>query len=72
FWALKKGDDAVLDQSTKFIAVVRNEQSVEGLPPEKRKRIYHAVNITKGAGPATTTGLGPTNNSFRPTPIRHR
>ena len=72
FWALKKGDDAVLDESTKFIAVVRSDQDVAGLPPEKRKAIFHAVNTVNAAAPANGTGLKAANKSFRPTPIRQK
>ena len=69
-WALKKGDNAVLDQGTKLTAVVRNEQEVAGLLPEKKKPIYHLVDSTSVASRSQGRGLQPFNNSFRPTPIR--
>ena len=69
-WALKKGDDAVLDQGTKLVAVVRNEQEVAGLLPEKEKPIYRSVDSMSLASRSQGRGLQPFNNSFRPTPIR--
>ena len=69
-WGLKKGDDAVLDQGTKLTAVVRNEQEVAGLLPEKKKPIYQSVDSTNLASRSQGRGLQPFNDSFRPTPIR--
>jgi hypothetical protein len=69
-WALKKGDDAVLDQGTELTAVVRNEREVAGLLPEKKKPIYASVDSINLANRSQGTGLQPFNNSFRPTPIR--
>jgi hypothetical protein len=71
-WALKKGDDAVLDESTKFVAVVNGVQNIAGLPPEKKKIIYHAVNTMNAAVPSQGTGLSPSSNSFRPTPLHQK
>lgn len=70
-WALKKGDDAVLDQGTKLTAVVRNKQEVAGLLPEKKKPIYHSVGSMNPESRSQGKGLQPFNNSFRPTPILH-
>ena len=69
-WALKKGDEAVLDESRKSTAVVSNNTDVAGLLPLKRKVIYHSAEELKAANTATGTGLAPFNNSFRATPIR--
>ena len=71
-WALKKGDDAVLDESTKLTAIVRNNQEVAGLLPEEKKLIYHSVETLKAGSHSNGAGLEPSNNSFRPTPIRQR
>lgn len=69
-WALKKGDEAVLDESRRSIAVVNGNAEVAGLLPKKRRVIYHSVG--KPADAAKGTGLAPANDSFRPTPIgRH-
>ena len=69
-WGLKKGGDAVLDQGTKLMAVVRNEQEVAGLLPEKKKPIYYSVDSINLASRSQGRGLQPFNNSFLPTPIR--
>lgn len=69
-WALKKGDDAVLDQGTELTAVVRNKQEVAGLLPEKKKPIYHSVDSINLENRSKAMGLKPFNKSFRPTPIR--
>jgi hypothetical protein len=72
FWALKKGDDAVLDQRTKLVAVVNSVQTIAVLPPEKKRIIYHAVNTLNAAVPAQGTGFTPSSKGFRPTSIRHK
>lgn len=71
-WALKKGDDAVLDQSTKLSATVRTNQEIGGSPPQKKKVIYHSAGKLNAISQSKGTGLPPFNNSFRPTPIRQR
>lgn len=71
-WALKKGDDAVLDQGTKLMAVVSNEKEVAGLLPEKRIPIYRSLDSMNLASRSQGRGLQPFNNSFRPTPIRQQ
>lgn len=70
-WGLKKGNEAVLDQSTKFTAIVRNGHEVAGLQPEKKKVIYHSVEALK-KGVASTGGLKADRKGFRPTSIRQR
>lgn len=69
-WALKKGDEAVLDQSRRSAAIVADNTEVVGLVPEKRKVTYYSVEKLKAANSAVKSGLEPSNNSFRPTPIR--
>jgi hypothetical protein len=68
-WALKKGDEAVLDESRKSIAVVNGDMEVAGLLPKSKKTIYHSTEQLKAAEAAKGTELGPFNNSFRATPI---
>jgi hypothetical protein len=69
-WALKKGDEAVLDQSRKSAAVVGDNTEVLGLVPKKRKVINYSAEKLRAANSAKKSG--PMNNSFRPTPIgRH-
>ena len=70
-WALKKGDDAVLEQGTKLNATVKGNQEVAGLVPERKKPIYHPVDTKKGNNTSRGSGLSGFNKSFRPTPIRH-
>ncbi len=67
-WALKKGDEAVLDESRKSTAIVSSQTEVAGLLPKKQKVIYHSTEQLKSAA-APTGGLAPANNSFRPSPI---
>src|SRR5262249_22487123 len=69
-WALKKGDDAVLDKGTQLIAVVKSDQEVAGLLPEKKAPTYHSVDALKQDSTAKGKGLAPFNNSFRPTSIK--
>ena len=68
-WALKKGDDAVLDQGTQLIAVVKSDQAIAGLLPEKKAPTYHSVEDLK-QNLQKAQGLPAFNNSFRPTPIK--
>ena len=68
-WALKKGDEAVLDESRKSTAVISNNTDVAGLQPKSKKLIYHTVENLKAADTARGTGLGAFNDSYRPTPI---
>ena len=71
-WALKKGDEAVLDESRKSTAIISNNTDVAGLLPKTKKVIYHSVEKLKTADAAKGTGLAPFNDSYRPTPIgRH-
>ena len=71
-WALKKGDEAVLDESRKSTAIVSNNTEVAGLLPTKQKVIYHSAEQLKSADAAKGKGLAPMNNSVRATPIgRH-
>jgi hypothetical protein len=71
-WALKKGDDAVLEQGTKLTAVVGNNQEIAGLLPEKKKPTYLSVDSINLANRSQGSGVVPFNNSFRPTPIRRK
>jgi hypothetical protein len=68
-WALKKGDEAVLDESRKSMAIVSGEMEVAGLLPKQKKVIYHSAEQLKAADTAKGTGLAPFNNTFRATPI---
>jgi hypothetical protein len=69
-WALKKGDEAVLDESRKSTTVVSGNTEVAGVVVKKRKVIYHSVE--KPTDAAKGSGLEPASNGFRPTPIgRH-
>ena len=68
-WALKKGDEAVLDESRKSIALVSVDMEVAGLLPKTKKVIYHSAEQLKAAGTAKGTGLAPASRSFRATPI---
>jgi hypothetical protein len=69
-WALKKGGEAVLDESRKSTATVGNKTEVAGMLPEKQKVIYHSVEKLKATTPANAPGLPAFNDSFRATPIR--
>jgi len=71
-WALKKGDEAVLDESRKSAALVSDNTEVAGLMPKKRKAIYYSIDKLKTDEATKGTGLAPANDSFRATPIgRH-
>lgn len=73
FWALKKGDDAVLDSSSKLVAKIQSTQEIAGSPAEKKKTIYHSVNTLNAAvQQAKQTGLAPASQSFKPTSIRQQ
>ena len=67
-WGLKKGDEAILDESRKLTAVVGTNTQVEGEIPEKQRVILHPVEKLK-AGPGTP-GLRPMSRSFKPRSIR--
>lgn len=69
-WGLKKGDEAVLDESRKSIAIVTNNTQVAGLLPETKKITYHSVEKLKSTESKTGTGLEPLSGGFRPTSIR--
>jgi len=70
-WALKKGDEAVLDESRKSTAIVSDNIEVAGLLPKARKVINHSAEELKTADAAKEKGLAPMNKSFRATPIKH-
>lgn len=67
-WALKKGDEAVLDESRKSIALVSGDMEVAGLLPKSKKVIYHSGEQLKAAD-AAKEKLAPASGGFRPTPI---
>jgi len=67
-WALKKGDEAVLDESRKSIALVSGDMEVAGLLPKSKKVLYTSAEQLKAADAAKGT-LVPTSGGFRPTPI---
>ena len=68
-WALKKGDEAVLDERRKSTAIISNNTDVAGLAPKSKKVIYHSVENLKAADSGRGTGLEPFNDSYRPTSI---
>ena len=68
-WALKKGDEAVLDESRKSIALVSGEMEIAGLLPKSKKVIFHSAEQLKAANTANGAGLAPASGGFRPTPI---
>jgi hypothetical protein len=68
-WALKKGEEAVLDQSRKSAALVSGNTEVAGLLPRNNKPIFHSTEQLKSAEADKGTGLAPMNQSFRPTSI---
>lgn len=70
-WWLKEGEDAVLDQSNKSSATVRDNTDVTGLPPAKRKVVYHDVNKLKTVASNKTQSRA-FNKSFKPTPLSRR
>ncbi len=70
-WALKKGDEAILDESRKSIAVVTSNTDVAGLMPKTQKVIYHSVDKQKTTDASNVApGLAPFNSTFKATPIR--
>src|SRR5215470_4343953 len=71
-WGFKKGDEAVIDAGTQLTTVVKKNQQVAGVPT-KRKPIYHPVNSLGQDSPSAAPGFtGYGNQSFRPTPIKHK
>jgi hypothetical protein len=69
-WALKKGDEAVLDRTRKSSAVVSKEIDVEGILPDAQKVIYHPVEQLKQLNTPATPGLAPASDSFKPTSVK--
>jgi len=69
-WALKRGDEAVLDRSKKSTAIVSRNTDVDGLLPQPQKVIYHSVEQLKALDSEKGAGLPPASNSFHPTSIR--
>ncbi len=67
-WAMKKGDEAVLDESRKSTAIVGTNTEVAGLLPKEKKTIFHSVETLNAADKEKGT-LGGSGNSFKPTPI---
>ncbi|HUS11411.1 MAG TPA: hypothetical protein VMZ30_13170 [Pyrinomonadaceae bacterium] len=68
-WALKKGDEAVLDESRKSTALVSSNTEIAGLLPNARRAILHSAEQLKRAESDKTPGLPPMSNSFRPSSI---
>ena len=68
-WALKKGDEAVLDESRMSIAVVNGDMEVAGLLPKSKKTIYHSTEQLKAAEAAKGTELGPFNIATAQRPL---
>jgi hypothetical protein len=68
-WGLKKGEEAVLNESIRSTAVISGKTEVAGLVPRKPNLIYHSVDKLKSDDSAKGSGLDTGNNSFRPTPI---
>jgi hypothetical protein len=66
-WALKRGDEAVLDESRISSAIVGSSTEVSGLLPKEPRVIYHSVEKLNAAD--KEKGDGSFNTSFRPTPI---
>ena len=69
-WALKKGDEAVLDENNKSAAIVGSQTEVLGRLPPPRKVIFHSVEQLKAAQPANTGALPPMSKSFKASSIR--
>ena len=69
-WALKKGDEAVLDENDKSAAIVGSQTEVLGRLPIPRRVIFHSVEQLKAAEPANTGGLPPMSQSFKASSIR--
>jgi hypothetical protein len=70
-WALKKGDEAVLDESRKSTAIISSNTEVEVVLPTKRNLIYHSVQNLKTTAPQKrTTTPRASKNTFRATPMR--
>jgi hypothetical protein len=68
-WALKKGEEAVLDQSRKSAALVSGNTEVAGLLPRNNKPIFHSTEQLKSDEANKGPGLAPMSESFRPTSI---
>jgi hypothetical protein len=64
-WALKKGDEAVLDENRKSTAIVSSNTEVAGLLPKPKKAIYHSAEKLKNSDPGKGKGWTPMNNSFK-------
>ncbi len=72
-WALQKGEEAVLYQGTSVTAVMKKNQQVAGLLPEKKQPVYHSLDAINDAERSQAQGLkSPFNNSFQPTPIHQQ
>ncbi len=69
-WALKKGDEAVLDENDKSAAIVGSQTEVLGRLPTPKKVIFHSVEQLKFAEAANTGGLPPMSQSFKASSIR--
>ena len=69
-WALKKGDEAVLDENDKSASIVGSQTEVVGRLPTPKKIIFHSVEELKTAESTQSAGLPPMNQSFRPSSIR--
>jgi hypothetical protein len=69
-WALKKGDEAVLDESRKSLVSVRDETDVVGLLPKQPKVVFHPVEKLKAAEVDTGKPFNPSRESFKATPLK--
>jgi len=71
-WALKKGDEAVIEAGTQLTAAVKKNQEVAGVSTE-RGPIYHPVTSLRQKNPSPTPRLkGSGKQSFRPTSIKQK
>jgi hypothetical protein len=68
-WALKKGEEAVIDARRKSRAIVSSKTEIAGLVPKTKRAIYHSAEQLKSAAADKGPGLPPMNTSFRPTSI---
>jgi hypothetical protein len=69
-WALKKGDEAVLDEDTQSAALVGSRTEVLGRLPAPKRVIFHSVEQLKAAQPANSGALPPMSQSFKASSIR--
>ena len=69
-WALKKGDEAVLDENDKSAATVGSQTEVLGRLPTPKKIIFHSVEQLKAAEAPKSGGLPPMSQSFKASSIR--